>query len=156
MAEARKKEQVEKKKKEEGLPASCSWMVQQEMVSLHTATTSTPYPLSTLYNAFYPSHLLGNISRAGCECLFSNFGTKMQIYGANIHICGAKIQMYSAQTQICGAKIQIFDPKFKQINICAIKNLLFCTRGTPNPASLSPIPSIGVSKKLKCIPLQFR
>ena len=55
---------------------------------------------------------------------------------------------------MCSAKIQILDPIFKSINFCTTTNLLICTRETPNHASLSPTnPPLGISKKLKCIPL---
>jgi len=88
------------------------------------------------------------------KTLILNFGAKIQIYGAKIQIFSAKTQICSSQTQICGAKNQIFDPKFKSINFCTTKNLPPFTRKTPNPSGLSPThPTLGASKKLKCIPL---
>jgi len=66
----------------------------------------------------------------------------------------AKIQIFGAKMSEYGAKFKHQGQNSNEIKSHTTAILLLCTRSSPNIADLNPPPPlIGVSKKLKCIPL---
>ena len=83
------------------------------------------------------------------KTLFWGVGAKKSNIIAKIPKIGAK---YPSTKY--GAKFKYQGQYSHEIKLCTTKDLPLCTRKFPDPTDLTPpLPFIGVSEKLKCIPL---